>query len=385
VPAYKGKAGRWRYRFSFGGKRYGGSTPKGANTKKTAEHLEREHIDKIKERRYAGEMPTLTQFAAQFLDYQKAHTGALTQKVQERALRKHTLPRFGSMKLDDFGAVHVDELVTAWRKGAAPRTCNQRLDTLGRMLAVAVEWELITKAPRIRKVRVPEDTPRFLTFDEAGKLLDSAPPDWRPMILIALRTGLRIGELRGLQWGDVDVRRRVIQVRRTNPGRNNLKSTSPKGKRERTIPLTEEAIEALEALRSAAVDTGSTDYIWPGKRSRSRMDPARPRSENACLKWIHAIANKAGIQGKGDDAIAWHTLRHTYASWLVLRGVSLRVVQDLLGHASIRQTERYSHLAPNVTHHNAVAALDFAIVTEAKSLALPTGCQPAVDDPPERP
>lgn len=384
MSTYKDTDGRWRYRFSWRGTRYSGSTMPGHNTQKAAAALERAHIEKLEANVFTGVMPTLRDFVERFLSYQEAHTGKLTQKHQRRALRLHTVPTLGALRLDSIDTAEIDGLVTKWRAaGAEPRTCNARLDTIGRLFVMAIEWKLLKSGPTIRKVKVPDDTPRFLTQDEAARLLASAVEKWRSMMFIGLRTGLRIGELRGLQWADVDLSRRVIQVRRTDPGRDKLAASSPKGKRERTIPLTPEAAAVLALDLASAQHRAPADYVWPGFRSRTRIERGRARSENACLKAIHAAAAKAGIQGTGDDAIAWHSLRHTYASWLVLRGVPLRVVQELLGHASIRQTERYAHLAPNMTHHSAVADLDLVLVSAEPAPALPPG--PANVEPTEHP
>jgi len=230
------------------------------------------------------------------------------------------------------------------------------------MFALAVEWRTIAAMPPFKFVKVPQDTPRFLTEDEAFRLLAAAEPQWRSMILIALRTGLRIGELRGLQWGDVDFRSRSIQVRRTDPGRPDLPPNAPKGKRERNVPLSPDAFATLEALKG---DAKPRDWVWPALlyRGKRRSEQGlRSRSTSGCFAGIRYAVEHAKLDETADDAIAWHTLRHTFASWLVMRGTSLRRVQDLLGHQSIKMTERYSHLAPNLTHHADVARLDFALV-----------------------
>lgn len=385
MPTYKDKHGRWRYRFSIGKTRYSGSAPAGpGNREKVAAELERQHVLRVANRQWAGPMPKVSEFCTQFLEYQRARLKPLTIILQTSHLTVHVLPTLGQRKLDTISRADLDQLVTRWRGArAAPRTINVRLATVGRMLGLACEWGIIGAVPKVSAVKVPQDTPRFLSDAEARRLLEHAPPHWRSMMLIGLRTGLRVGELRGLQWGDVDlVRRAAIHVRRTDPGLAGVQANAPKGGRVRVVPLTAEALECLRGVfkhaqrkRGDGAALAPDDWVWPGADSRG-IQRKRPRSESGCQAAIRVAAEEAGVSD-----CAWHTLRHTYASWLVARGVSLRVVQDLLGHASIRQTERYAHLAPNATHHAAVASLDFALVDE-ETKQLGAGAASPDDVPP---
>lgn len=364
---------RWRYAFMENGLRYTGSAPASDNTKRAAQIAEREHQARIRGGITIKTQPTVREFIAKFLEYQASHARPGTIENQTIHLEQHVIPRLGKLRLDTLKRLHVDELKVLWAKqGAAPRTVNGRLDTIRRMLAVAEEWGYLAAVPRIKAVKVPKDTPRYLTGPEAALLLTHAEPQWRSMILIGLRTGLRIGEIRGLQWGDLDERTRSLQIRRTEPGRPDLPANGPKGGRERTIPLTPDALACLLEMRPA--DPPRDLWIWPALLYRRRpgeiiraargSDVIRARSTSGCFHGIRAAVIAAGLpEPTPDDAIAWHTLRHTFASWLVLRGEPLTTVQTLLGHASVKQTERYSHLAPNLTHHRAVAALDFALDT----------------------
>lgn len=382
MPSYKDKDGRWRYRFAFGGQRYSGSAPKGSNTKKSADFLERRHLDNLIARRYTGKMPTVREFAEKFLEHQKARTKPLTHKQQEATVRLHVTPHLGPLKLGDIERAHVDKLVTMWTANSAPKTINTRLGTLRRMLSLAVDWSIIAAVPRIEFMDEDDTTPRFLSDQEMRALLDATEPHWRAMVLVGLRTGLRVGELRGLQWGDIDAARRALQVRRTDPGRRHMDATSPKGKRERSVPLTNEALAVLEAIRPPTPK--ATDFVWPALLKRSGETRARARSEKGCWHAIERAATKAGLAGVG-----WHTLRHTYASHLVMRGVPLRTVQGWLGHASITMTERYSHLAPDYGFA-AANMLDTPLAPEAlnqeATKSLPEGPRERSDDaelPPE--
>lgn len=365
MPAYQDASGRWRYRFAFEGKRYSGSAPKGSNTKKTAEKLERDQLDKLVARRFTGVMPTITEFSKRYLDHQKQHTKPLTYELHESIVRIHIVPHVGKLRVDQVRRAELDALKSTWASAGA-RTINTRLGVALRMLSLAADWEILESVPRVKLMKIAQDHPRFLSEEEARALLDASKVgyrsdalDWYVITLVALRTGLRIGELRGLQWSDVVWDRALVYVRRTDPGRPNLDPNSPKGNRPRIVPLTPDAISALREWCSISTRTKPGDWVWPGAESwRGVKGRIRSRSEGNCATAIGKIAKAAKL----GDEVTWHTLRHTYASWLVMRGVPLSAVQELLGHASIRQTERYAHLAPGFAQHAAVATLDVPLV-----------------------
>lgn len=381
----RARPARWRYAFMYRGLRYTGSAPPGDNTKRAAQHEERAHLDRLRNGVSVKVAPTVAEFIVEFLAYQATECRALTVENQTIHLEQHVRPTLGKVRLDALTRRHLDALKVAWSGKAAPRTINARLDTLRRMLSLAHEWGRIAKPPTVKAVKVVQDHPRFLTEAEAAALVRETAPDWRAMVVVALRTGLRVGELRGLQWGDIDERARLLHVRRTDPGRPDLPSNGPKGGKTRTLPLTNDALTALASWRPA--ETEPRAWVWPAMAWRGR-DPevGRPRSATGCTHALRAAVDDAGIAERddGEDRIGWHTLRHTYASWLVIRGQPIRVVQALLGHASIRQTERYAHLAPDVQHHAAVASLDYALV-EAVQPALPDPDYRQVTETPRTP
>lgn len=374
MSTYKDASGRWRYRFSFKNKRYKGSSPKEANKQKVAETLERQHLDRLLAQRFDGVMPTVSAFVVRFLDFQRARVKPLTLELQEFHLNKHVVPNIGKKPLDQVAAVEIDGLVTLWKKTAMPRTINTRLGTLLRMFGLAVEWGILVAVPRATFLKIPKDTPRFLSEPEAATLLEASTDlkrsdslEWRSMVLVGLRTGMRIGELRGLQWGDIDLERAIVNVRRTDPGRAAFESTSPKGGRGRMIPLTPDAIACLREraeIEKARLGKAFAPacWVWPAGAWRGKERDGT-RAQGGCINAITRFAVAAGLED-----IGWHTLRHTYASWLVMRGVSLRAVQELLGHASIKQTERYSHLAPGFVNHALVASLDLPLAPAAPML-----------------
>ena len=190
--------------------------------------------------------------------------------------------------------------------------------------------------------KLPKPAFDFLTFEEAERLVDAAEPEWRTLLLVALKTGLRQGELIGLQWSDLDLPRGKLHVRRTIwRGVADL----PKGGRERTVDLPASAVDALKAHRHLR-----GPLTCSARRTASRSRPGR------CRQPLRRALTRAGIS-REEGRIGWHDLRHTYGSHLAMRGVPLKVIQELMGHATIEMTERYAHLSPD-TRREAVGVLD---------------------------
>lgn len=155
-------------------------------------------------------------------------------------------------------------------------------------------------------------------------------PDWlADVVRVAVATGLRLGELRYLRWSWVDFETGFITVRRTG-------DFIPKSGSERSIPMVGDALEVLTRL--AAQRTDDVDgYAFTGTRG------GRLNGNHVSRRFKYYVR-----LAKLPERTRFHSLRHTCASWLVQRGVSLPIVQAILGHSTIRVTQRYAHLAPDV-------------------------------------
>ncbi len=286
------------------------------------------------------EVPTVEQFSPDFLSEARTHNKASTFEEKEKILERHLIPTFGSHRLDRIGIRDVDRFKAAQLEAElGPKTINNHLTVLQRMLSLALEYELIDRVPPIKRLRVPEPEFDFLDFDEADRIVDgaSSEPAWQAFILVALHTGLRRGELLALEWDDVDLRARTIRVRRS---RVRGRTGTPKGHRSRIVPLNATALAALKRhrhLRGPLVFCQEDGSHWRGHQ-------VRPPLRRAC--------KKAGLR-----QVSCHVLRHSFASHLVMRGASMKAVQELLGHTDIKVTMRYAHLGP-AQRESAVALLE---------------------------
>jgi integrase len=270
----------------------------------------------------------LREFAKQWFEtYVRTNNKPSEQRTKESALRIHLLPRLGHLPLGQLSAVEIERYKShKLEEGLSAKTVNNHLAILGRCLRTAQEWGLLPVVPRIRLLRAPPSPFDCLSADEARRLLGyTAEPMLHEMLLLALRTGLRLGEIIGLEWQDVDLDNGVLHIRRSVVRGI---SASPKSNRERHIPLVSSVYDVLRARwRSSGLvfprpDGGPLTYIIAG---------------NAIRRACRAV---------GLRPVGWHALRHTFASQLVAMGVPISSVQQLLGHATIQMTTRYVH----VTH-----------------------------------
>jgi integrase len=281
----------------------------------------------------AAPVPTVSAFAEKFLTFSETNNKPSTVHAKKSMLAVHVLPFFGAMKLDAVGPAEVESYkAQKLREGLDRKSINNHLTAMRKLLNLAVEWGEMDRAPKVRGFSLKLqalDEAAYLTFDEADRLVETAAPEWRAMIAIALQTGLRVGELLALRWADVDLVAGQIVVRHTLW---HEQEGTPKGGRHRPVPLSDSALSVLKAHRHLR-----GRYVFcleDGSRlTHSIVKDVVPQ---ACVR--------AGLAKR----VTWHGLRHSFASHLVMRGASLKAVQELLGHESIEMTLRYSHLTPDV-------------------------------------
>jgi integrase len=228
-------------------------------------------------------------------------------------------------------------------EAARPRatsTVNHELAILKQLFRKAIAWGYLERgkdpAENVKKLPEPKGRIRFLSVDEARRLLEAASPHLRPILITALETGMRRGEILRLTWNDVDSRNRTLYVAEAKNG-------AP-----RHVPMSARLKATLDALprrlHSSYVFTGSIRKTpAAGKRKRPLNQPVgkvgKPFQdvdtsfENAC--------RAAGIEG-----FRFHDLRHTAASHMAMAGVPLKTIGEILGHKTAAMTERYSHLTP---------------------------------------
>ena len=232
------------------------------NTRRGAEQYEREvraallggTYREVSEREAEGSVqaimacPDFAGFAEEFMDnYATVNNKPSSVEGKRSILSLHLLPFFGKMPLDAINPRQIERYKAGKARTHSPKTLNNHLTVLRRMLAVACEWGYLEAFPSVKWMRAPKPEFRFLDFGEADRLLDAAEEGmWRTMILVAMRTGLRQGELLGLRWSDVDLVSGRLVVRQA-VARGII--GTPKNHRQRELPLADSVIGALRAWR----------------------------------------------------------------------------------------------------------------------------------------
>jgi integrase len=333
-----------------------GTAPKQFNTKEAAQQAERDHVHLVLHPPADGgpkeEVPTVEKFHGEFMEtYVSANNKPSERMAKEYMFKYHIVPWFGRYRLDAITTRDIEKFKAAklaaheqTGKKLAPKTVNNFLTCLGRMLRYAVECEIIEKLPRVKFVKVMPQEIDFLEHAEAERLVEASKhdPKAHAAILLGLDAGLRIGEIRSLEWGDLDLVAGIVNVQRTEY-RGHV--GSPKGGRRRKIPLTRRAVAALKAIRHLM----GPPVFCVMDEATGQPRRWRPREVD---RWVRHGYKRAGLR-----EIGWHTLRHTFCSELAARNVPLRTIQELAGHATITTTQRYLHGTP-MAARNAIAILE---------------------------
>jgi integrase len=271
-------------------------------------------------------------------------------------LDRHLLPTLGKKRLQPISTDDCARLIASLRaKGLAPKTIAGALVPLGRVLSLALRRGYISSNPLQRlesseRPHIQRREQRVLTHEEIGKLLTACLPSHRPLIATALYTGMRLSELLGLTWEEVDfesglirVRNQLSRARRDRPARRvRLKTNAAV----RDIPLLPQLGSMLKQHKLASPFSANSGYVF----STALGTPVGYR--NVERRGLRRAAKKAGLEHEGRPPLRVHDLRHTFASHLI---VDLRLdvaqVSRILGHARPSITlDTYTHLFDQAAH-----------------------------------
>ncbi len=261
------------------------------------------------------------------------------QAQKKLIINKHLLPHFGNLSLDKISTLKIEEFKSKKQgQGLENKSINNLLGVIGKCLRTAYEWEIISKIPNIKPLKVNPKEVIYLNEKEYNYLLEVTQNEgiFYEMLLFTLRTGVRIGELLALEWTDINFNNKTVVIRRNIV--NGIVGT-PKNNKFRTIYLAEDIYSLLLRRREYK------GLVFPDKTGSYQ-------SRFACRNKLNRICAKAGIK-----KIGWHALRHSFASQLATNGVSLKTIQELLGHSDLKMVQRYAHLEP-VTLKEAIQTLE---------------------------
>lgn len=295
--------------------------------------------------------PTLETFGPEWLATYVVVNNRRSEVVnKEMIVRRHLIPFFDKLSLHEITAKHIEAYKAEKRNPSdgnqplSPKTVNNHLTVLRRLLSTAEEWGLIDRVPPIRRLKQPPPGFDWLNSKESTRFLraiDEHYPQWSALFWTALKTGLRRGELFALHWEDLDLVGGQLRVRRS-VYRGRLEAT--KTGRDRTVPMTEELRTRLQGHRG--LRSGNCRIVFPDTKGRLTIH------QDHVDRPLHGGLRHAGLR-----RMNFHALRHSFASQLVSAGRTLKEVQELLGHTSIHTTMRYAHLSPD-RMREAVAVLE---------------------------
>ncbi len=313
--------------------------------------------------------PRFGQYAQHYLRTFSQIVKCNTLRGYEKLLAKHLLPVWGNRRLGDIKRADVRRLIREKQaKGLRNGTIMNIKNVVSAIFSLAVEREVVPTNPatNVRKyLPRPEQKKDItvLTREQVSDLLglvQRAYPEHYPLLLCSFRTGMRMGELAGLAWDDIDFGANLIQVRRSY---SHGHFSSPKSRKSRYIDMSDQLRQTLLVHRGFLVQKfGGTIPVVELKKG---FKPDRIRlvfptqtggpldGDNIRKRVFYRLLEKADIR-----RIRFHDIRHTFASLLLQQGESLHYVKEQMGHASIQTTvDIYGHIVPG-SNRKAVNRLD---------------------------
>lgn len=295
------------------------------------------------------ELPRFSAVAGAWLASKEPNIRYSTYRGYEGHMENHLIPYFGKLKINQVNFDTIERFKThALGNGVTPPTLRKILITLGGVMIFATRMRYIdfnpvreVEKPRGRSLHDEKAEMIILKPEEIQTLLGSVDiPKERALFMAAVLTGMREGELLGLQWGDIDWLNSQIHVRRTY---NHGRFYEPKSKTSRRkIDLAPELVHELKLWR-VACPPGDLDLVFPTEKGTPED------ATNMVRRRFLPALRRAKL-----PKIRFHNLRHTYASLLIAQGEHPKYIQSQLGHSSINVTmDIYGHLMDTVNRRAA--------------------------------
>lgn len=288
--------------------------------RKMAEKVLAKRKVQIAERRFLDVVrkpkTTFPQLVAKYMEYAKSNK--LSWERDAYSIKSLTAV-FGDSCLSDITPLGIEEYKAKRLATVSNATVNRELACLKHMFTNAINWGMSDRNPvkSVKMLKERNERIRYLTSEEVQKLLECLSARIKPIVIVALHTGMRRNEILYLKKEDIDFKQRLIFVKKSKNGKL------------REIPMAEPVYDALKAASAHS----KSQYVFSDSQSRHIVD-IRGSFGNAL--------RQAGIEN-----FRFHDLRHTFASHLVMSGIDLLTVKELLGHQSINMTLRYAHLSPD--------------------------------------
>jgi len=264
-------------------------------------------------------------FSQRYLQYSKTHHSP-SNTIRIQYVINNFIKYRAFILLNEISQMNIEEYIRIRCQDVKPTTVNIELRVLKSMFNTAVNWNLISTNPlkKVKQLRINQNIPKMFTHNEIELIMNTISPVWlKNIVTLALNTGMRRNELINLHWADVNMINKYLIVR-------NTESFTTKSKSERVIPLNQNSLDVLRNIHSRS------DYVFLNCNSQKIY----PNYLSQCFRDLLVKLNIRNDR-------SFHSLRHTFASWLVQKGVSIYEVSKLLGHSDIKVTEIYAQLTPD--------------------------------------
>lgn len=270
--------------------------------------------------------------SSRFLQYQKPRLSSRAYVRQKGIVDLH-LDKFFTGPIAQIRRVDVQRYITLRAPKVSAYSLQKEINTLKHLLSLAVQWEIIPLSPAqgIKVPKAPAGRIRYLQPTEFRALLEKSPAWLRPIIALAVSTGMRRGEILSLRWLDIDFKNGRLLLPQTKNGEG------------RIVYLNNTAKNALNSVLGDAEPK-------PTSRIFQSLKP----------EWV-SVAFQRCCKAAGIHDFRFHDLRHTAASWMRMNGSDIHTVAQLLGHKDLRMAARYQHLSPQYLA-DAVSKLDLVLV-----------------------
>jgi integrase len=330
VSVFK-RGNKWQYDFWVGGKRYRGSIPE-ARVKAQAERVEVTIRDSVCEGIYGKNVdaPKLRNFIAEtFMPWAKTNKRTW---AHDEFRSRPLLEAMGHKAMDEISPILIERYKRDRRAAKtvrgterAPSSVNRELELLSKIFSLAIDQGLAIHNPcqKVKRFREDNERNRYLSDEEESRLmavLNGPRASLCPLVVLAIHTGMRRGELLSLRWANVDFARGLIHV--MNSHREQTKSGHS-----RSIPMNQISRKELLSLQRKS---GDTEYVFVNRRT------GKPRTD--VKRGFRSACRDAGLED-----FRFHDLRHTAATRLGDAGVDTRRIMAILGHRCIQTLARYTH------------------------------------------
>lgn len=317
--------------------------------------------DRLRNIRHGEELPKqkvkapyFKDVAGKYLEW-AASNKAREGREEEYKYKKYLADVLDNKRISEIKPYDLENIKSNLQKtGLSDTTVKHYLVLIREIINKAILWDLYKGENPIKGVKMPilhNQRERFLSYDEAKILLDelgNVSPQLHDMALLALHCGLRAGEIFNLKGQDLDFKNGLINI------------SDPKNTEPRKAFMTESVKEML----SKSVPSKPNEYVFKKRIQKEEIDklPDKDKKKEEKIDSIscaypRAVKKLGFNEGITDprQLVTFHTLRHTFASWLALQGETILTIKDLLGHKTLAMTARYAHLMPE---HKRRATLD---------------------------